>query len=80
MEQQQTYESGLLLLHPEDNPRAAPGLAQPLSREEGHCNVSAELYLRMQTGDRRCRDMLQNNHLVSSQQIFRVELGVTIYT
>ena len=34
MEQQQTYESGLLLLHPEDNPRAAPGLAQPLSREE----------------------------------------------
>ena len=44
MEQQQTYESGLLLLHPEDNPRAAPGLAQPLSREEGHRNVSAELY------------------------------------
>ena len=35
MEQQQTYESGLLLLHPEDNPWVAPGLAQPLSREEG---------------------------------------------
>ena len=70
MEQQQTYESGLLLLHPEDNPRAAPGLAQPLSREEGLCNVSAELYLRLQTGDRSCRDMLQNN----------LELGVTIYT
>ena len=45
MEQQQTYESGLLLLQPEDNPWVAPGLAQPLSREEGHCNVSAELYL-----------------------------------
>ena len=43
MEQQQTYESGLL--HPADNPWVAPGLAQPLSREEGHCNVSAELYL-----------------------------------
>ena len=62
MEQQQTYESGLLLLHPEDNPRAAPGLAQPLSREEDIAMCQQNFICACKQGIEDVgRDMLHNN-------------------